>query len=169
MGILLTERLILRPFSLDNAKDIYALNGDPEVMKFTGDKPFGSIAEAREFIINYNHFGKWERGRCGVFLRENNTFIGWCGLKYHEDTRETDLGYRFKKAYWGKGYGTEAASICINDGFTRLQLQRIYAEAYAENIGSIRIMEKIGMKYLKDTILKGATGKVYEMLKTNYK
>lgn len=169
MEPLLTERLILRPFSLDNAKDIYELNGDPDVMKYTGDQPFGNIAEAREFISNYNHFEKWKRGRWGVFLRENNTFIGWCGLKYHEDTGETDLGYRLKKVNWGKGYGTEAASICITDGFTRLHLQRIYAEAYAENIGSIRIMEKVGMKFLKDTILEDAPGKVYEMLKTNYK
>ena len=169
MEPLLTERLILRPFSLDNAKDIYELNGDPDVMKYTGDQPFGSIEEAREFISNYNHFEKWKRGRYGVFLREKNTFIGWCGLKYHEDTGETDFGYRFKKSFWGKGYGTEAASICIKDGFTRLHLQRIYAEAYTENIGSIRIMEKVGMKFLKDTILEDAPGKVYEMLKTNYK
>ncbi|MDP4852844.1 MAG: GNAT family N-acetyltransferase [Saprospiraceae bacterium] len=169
MEPLLTERLILRPFSLDNAKDIYELNGDPDVLKYTGDKPFGSTEEAKEFILNYNHFEKWERGRWGVFLRENNTFIGWCGLKYHEDTGETDLGYRFKKAFWGNGYGTEAASICIKDGFTRLHLQRIYAEAYAENIGSIRIMQKVGMKFLKDTLFKDAPGKIYEMLKTNYK
>lgn len=169
MEPLLTERLILRPFSLDNAKDIFELNGDSDVMKYTGDQPFGNIEEAREFISNYNHFEKWERGRCGVFLRENNTFIGWCGLKYHEDTRETDLGYRFKKVFWGKGYGTEAANICIKDGFTRLQLHRIYAEAYAENVRSIRIMEKVGMQFLKDTILEGVPGKVYEMLKTNYK
>ena len=169
MEPLLTERLILRSFSLDNAKDIYELNGDPDVMKYTGDKPFGSIEEAREFISNYNHFEKWKRGRLGVFLRENNTFIGWCGLKYHEDTGETDLGYSLKKVYWGKGYGTEAASICIKDGFTRLHLQRIYAEAYTENIGSIRIMEKVGMKFLKDTTLEDAPGKIYEMLKTNYK
>jgi RimJ/RimL family protein N-acetyltransferase len=169
MEPLLTDRLILRPFSSEDAKDIFELNGDPEVMKYTGDQPFGSIAEARKFILSYDHFEKWERGRFGVFLRENNAFIGWCGLKYHEDTRETDLGYRFKKSLWGKGYGTEAAGICLKDGFTRLHLQRIYAEAYTENIGSIRIMEKVGMKFLKDTLLNGAEGKIYEMLKTNYK
>ena len=167
MEPLLTERLILRPFSLDNAKDIYELNGDPNVLKYTGDQPFGSIEEAREFISNYNHFEKWKRGRWCVFLRENNTFIGWCGLKYHEDTGETDLGYRFKKAFWGKGYGTEAASICIKDGFTRLHLQRIYAEAYTENIGSIRIMEKVGMKFLKETLLVGEPGVIYEIFNPN--
>lgn len=169
MEPLITERLLLRPFSSEDAKDIFELNGDPEVMKYTGDQPFGSIAEARKFILSYNHFEKWKRGRFGIFLRENDAFIGWCGLKYHENTGETDLGYRFKKSFWGKGYGTEAASICIKDGFSRLHLQRIYAEAYSENIGSIRIMEKVGMKFLKNTLLDGAEGKIYEMLKTNYK
>lgn len=169
MEPLLTERLILRPFSSEDAKDIFELNGDPEVLKYTGDQPFGSIAEARKFILSYNHFEKWERGRFGVFLRENNAFIGWCGLKYHEDTGETDLGYRFKKQFWGKGYGTEAAAFALKDGFERLHLKRIYAEAYSENKGSIRIMEKVGMKFLKYTSFDGAEGKIYEMLKTNYK
>jgi RimJ/RimL family protein N-acetyltransferase len=169
MEPLITERLLLRPFSSEDAKDIFELNGDPEVMKFTGDQPFGSIAEARKFILSYNHFEKWERGRFGVFLRENNAFIGWCGLKYHEESGETDLGYRFKKQFWGKGYGTEAAAFALKDGFERLHLKKIYAEAYLENKGSIRIMEKIGMKFLKDTLLDGAEGKIYEMLKTNYK
>jgi RimJ/RimL family protein N-acetyltransferase len=169
MEPLLTERLILRPFSSEDAKDIFELNGDPEVMKYTGDQPFGSLAEARKFILSYNHYEKWERGRYGVFLRENNAFIGWCGLKYHEDNGETDLGYRFKKQFWGKGFGTEAATFALKDGFERLHLKKIYAEAYLENKGSIRIMEKIGMKFLKDTLLDGAEGKIYEMLKTNYK
>jgi RimJ/RimL family protein N-acetyltransferase len=165
MEPLLTERLLLRPFSSEDAKDIFELNGDSEVMKYTGDQPFGSIAEARKFILSYNHFEKWERGRFGVFLRENNAFIGWCGLKYHEDTGETDLGYRFKKAFWGKGYGTEAAGICIKDGFSRLHLQRIYAEAYSENKGSIKIMEKIGMNFHIETLLKGEPGVIYEIFK----
>jgi RimJ/RimL family protein N-acetyltransferase len=169
MEPLITKRLLLRPFSLEDAKDIFELNGDPEVLKYTGDQPFSSIAEARKFILSYNHFDKWERGRFGVFLRENNAFIGWCGLKYHEDTGETDLGYRFKKQFWGKGYGTEAAAFALKDGFERLHLKRIYAEAYSENIGSIRIMEKVGMKFLKFTSFYGAEGKIYEMLKTNYK
>jgi RimJ/RimL family protein N-acetyltransferase len=169
MEPLLTERLILRPFSSEDAKDIFELNGDPEVMKYKGDQPFGSIAEARKFILSYNHFEKWGRGRFGVFLKENNAFIGWCGLKYHEESGETDLGYRFKKQFWGKGFGTEAAAFALKDGFERLHLKKIYAEAYLENKGSIRIMEKIGMKFLKDTLLDGAEGKIYEMLKTNYK
>lgn len=68
MEPLITERLLLRPFSSEDAKDIFELNGDPEVMKYTGDQPFGSIAEARKFILSYNHFEKWERGRFGVFF-----------------------------------------------------------------------------------------------------
>jgi RimJ/RimL family protein N-acetyltransferase len=165
MEPLLTERLLLRPFSSEDAKDIFELNGDPEVMKYTGDQPFGSIAEARKFILSYNHFEKWERGRYGVFLKESNTFLGWCGLKYHEKSGETDLGYRFRKEFWGKGFGTEAATIALKDGFERLHLQRIYAEAYSENKGSIKIMEKIGMKFQKETLFKGEPGVIYEFFK----
>lgn len=163
MELLLTERLFLRPFSSEDAKDIFELNSDLEVMKYTGDQPFGSITEARKFILSYNHYEKWNRGRLSVFLKESHTFIGWCGLKFHVETGETDLGYRFRKEFWGKGYGTEAAGICIKDGFSRLHLQRIYAEAYSENIGSIRIMEKIGMNFHEETLLKGEPGVIYEI------
>ena len=169
MENLITKRLLLKPLTVEDAREIYELNKDPEVIKYTGDVSFTHISEAKKFLLSYNHYEKWERGRYGVFLKENNTFLGWCGLKYHEESGETDLGYRFKKQFWGKGYGTEAASICIKDGFSRLHLQRIYAEAYSKNIGSIRIMENIGMKFLKNTLLDGAEGKIYEMLKTNYK
>jgi RimJ/RimL family protein N-acetyltransferase len=61
------------------------------------------------------------------------------------------------------GYGTEAAKICIMDGFSRLRLERIYAEAYTENIRSINLMEKVGMKFYSDTWLDGAPGKIYEI------
>ena len=69
MELLLTERLFLRPFSSEDAKDIFELNSDPEVMKYTGDQPFGSITEARKFILSYNHYEKWNRGRLSVFLK----------------------------------------------------------------------------------------------------
>jgi RimJ/RimL family protein N-acetyltransferase len=54
----------------------------------------------------------------------------------------------------------------LKDGFERLHLKRIYAEAYSENIGSIRIMEKIGMNFHKETLLKGEPGVIYEIFKS---
>lgn len=159
----MTKRLLLRPLTVGDAMEIYQLNKDPDVIKFTGDNSFANISEAEKFLISYNQYEKWERGRLGIFLKENNTFLGWCGLKYHEESGETDLGYRFKKSFWGNGYGTEAATIALKDGFDRLQLKRIYAETYSENLGSIRIMEKIGMKFYKETLLEGEPGVIYEI------
>lgn len=166
MESLITNRLLLRPFSSEDAKNIFELNRDPDVMKYTGDQPFASISEARKFILGYDHFEKWNRGRFGVYLKESQTFLGWCGLKFHVETGETDLGYRFKKEFWGNGFGTEAAAIALKDGFERLNLQRIYAEAFSENIASIRVMEKLGMKFYRETLIDGAKGKIYEILKT---
>jgi RimJ/RimL family protein N-acetyltransferase len=54
-------------------------------------------------------------------------FTGWCGLKYLSETNEVDLGYRFMKKFWGKGYATEAALACIEYGFSRLHLQKLLA------------------------------------------
>lgn len=163
MKPLTTERLWLRPLTVEDAPHVFELNSDPEVLKYTGDLPFADLSAARQFLANYNHYEKWQRGRLGVFLLNTNIFLGWCGLKLHEETGETDLGYRFKKSYWGRGYGTEAARICIRDGFSRLQFKRIYAEAYTANIASIKIMEKTGMTFFKETLLDGAPGKIYDI------
>lgn len=163
MKPLITDRLLLKPLTVEDAQDVYELNSDPEVLKYTGDLPFDDLSAARQFLANYNHYEKWLRGRLGVFRLDNNIFLGWCGLKYHEETGETDLGYRFKKSYWGYGYGTEAARICIRDGFSRLQLKRIYAEAFSANMASIKIMEKTGMTFFKDTFMDGVPGKIYDI------
>lgn len=167
MENLISKRLLLKPLTVEDAKEIYELNKDPDVIKFTGDNSFANISEAEKFLISYNHYEKWERGRYAVFLKENNTFLGWCGLKYHEESGETDLGYRFRKEFWGKGIGTEAATIALKDGFERLHLKRIYAEANSENKGSIRIMKKIGMKFYKETLLAGEPGVIYEIFNPN--
>jgi len=151
MENLITKRLLLKPLTVKDAREIYELNKDPEVIKYTGDFSFAHILEARY----------------GVFLTENNTFLGWCGLKYHEESGETDLGYRFKKSFWGNGFGTRAATIALKDGFERLHLKRIYAEAYSENKESIRIMEKIGMNFHKETLLEGEPGVFYEIFNPN--
>jgi RimJ/RimL family protein N-acetyltransferase len=93
--------------------------------------------------------------------------IGWCGLKLHRDTNETDLGYRFFRKFWNKGYGYEAGMATLKYGFNKLGLTRIYAEARKENIASWRIMEKCGMKFLRTG--NGCYGEtvIYEIGKLN--
>lgn len=147
--ILESARLRFRESTPDDAEHMFALNSDPEVVQYTGDGPFASIEDARSFLENYvNVFRRFQRGRWLLELKSTGEVIGWCGLKFHEDNSETDVGYRLFKKYWGNGYATEAAKAAIAYGFDTLQLNRIVAHARKENIASLKVLEKCGMKII---------------------
>ena len=130
-----TERLVLRTFTKDDERLIYELNIDPEVTLYTGD-PVSDIDHAKEVLQKsilpqytlYNH------GRWAVHVKPDLAFIGWCGLKARPERNETDLGYRFMKSAWGKGFATEAAFACLKYGFEKLNLPRIVGRAMPQNI-----------------------------------
>ena len=148
-AIIKTFRLQLREFNSSDAKDLYELNADPEVLKYTGDAPFPDIASAVHFIESYDQYARYGYGRWGMIEQESGDFIGWCGLKYHEELGYTDLGYRIKRPYWGKGYATEAAQACMKMAFEEYGLEMIVGRTAKENEGSVRVLEKLGMKFWK--------------------
>lgn len=144
-----TERLILREFDLADAECFYQLNLDEEVLKFTGDVPFKSIEDSESFIRNYSHYAEHGYGRWTVVLKATHNPVGWCGLKYHAEGY-VDIGYRFFKEYWGRGFATEAAQASLNFGKHYLKLPLpIYGRVSRENLASIRVLEKIGLTYFK--------------------
>ena len=104
--IAITERLVLREFDQGDAQDLYFLNSDLDVLKYTGDKPFKSIQEARDFVLEYDDYKKNGLGRWAVVSKLDRSFLGWCGLKKHPEGF-IDLGFRFSKLNWGKGFATE--------------------------------------------------------------
>lgn len=137
---------------------LLALNSDPEVQRYTGDIVMETLAQAQERIQMYLRWMETERmARLAVFLRENDEFLGWCGLI--PQTEEIDLGYRFMVRHWGKGYATEAASAVLNWAWQDLAMPYIIGRAEPENIASCRILEKIGMTYERDD-LNPADGKI---------
>lgn len=144
-----SERLRFREFNYDDADNLYQLNLDPEVIKYTGDPPFESIETARLFIYNYKDYKLNGFGRWAAELKTDGKFIGWSGLKQIE-SHTVDLGYRFLKAEWGKGYATEAAMACLNYGFEKLAMMEIIARADKENLASLKVIEKLGMVYYKE-------------------
>ena len=155
-----TPRLILREFALDDAKSMWELNSDPEVIKYTGDPPFASVEKAREFLLNYKDYEKNGFGRWAVITKASNSFIGWCGLKLNEQNL-VDLGFRFFRKEWNKGYATEAAEACLEHGFLKLNLNEIIGRVASENKASIKVLEKLSMDYWKNDSCKGIEDSLY--------
>jgi RimJ/RimL family protein N-acetyltransferase len=159
--LLETERLCLREFREEDAESIYALNADPEVIQFTGDGPFENPAQARAFLEGYDHYRRHGFGRWAVIRRADGAFLGWCGLKYTPELDEYDLGFRFFKHCWNRGYATEAASACLQLGFERFGLPAIVGRARRENLASIRVLEKIGLTFVGPLDFDGMEGVIY--------
>lgn len=143
-----TSRLILRVPWIEDAPFLYEMNLDPEVVRYTGDVAFTSVEEAKKLILERNAH-QWERFkmvRFSVFSKEG-TYLGWNGLKFHPETNEVDLGYRFYKKYWGQGFASESSLAVLEYGFETLNLNLIIGKAMPENVSSIKVLQKIGMTF----------------------
>ena len=163
-----TERTWLRQLTPEDANDFYALNLDPEVIRYTGDQPFASPAEAEKFLQEYDQYEKHGTGRLAVIEKESRRFIGWCGLKYTPELQEYDLGFRFFRQYWNRGFATETAMACLDFGFNQLNLDTIVGRAMHANKGSIRVLEKIGMSFVKEVEFELHAGVLYRVSRDEY-
>jgi len=167
--ILETKRLVLREITVTDAEVMFDLNSDSEVIKYTGDDSFKSIGEAKYFLDKYSDYQRNGYGRWAVILKSESRVLGWCGLKKRDDG-VIDLGFRFFKKDWGKGYATEAAEGCLKLGFNQFGMTEIIGQAAVANTGSIRVLEKLNMKYWKlETDQNGLEESViYRINKMNY-
>lgn len=142
------SNLILRPLDISDAPTIQHFASDFEVARTTAAIPHpypdgGAVA----FLANCKQETKAGL-LCNraVVLKSTNAFIGIVGLMLKIEHGRADLGYWIAKPFWNQGYGTEAARLIFEHGFNGLGLNRISANALAENEASWRIMEKIGMR-----------------------
>ena len=159
-----TERLVFRPFEPGEGQLIYSLNEDPEITRYTGD-PVRDLDHAEEILreVILPQYSLYNHGRWAVHTKPGMEFIGWCGLKYRPELDEIDLGYRFMKQAWGKGYATEAAMASIKYGFEQLGMKRIVGRAMPGNIASIKVLEKCGMKFIGEELVDEHPALTYEL------
>lgn len=154
MHILLeTERLILRRFTESDARPLFDLDNDRDVMRYiNGGTPTAFDVVENELLpsfLRYDEllpvFGFWA-------MVEKNTlnFVGWVSLRFaDENPLAATLGYRLRKAAWGMGYATEGARALIDAGFRMSHIERVIATTYEENLASQRVMEKLGMTLVR--------------------
>lgn len=141
-----TARLYFKEFTLDDAAMLYDMHQDPAVTRYTGDPiPWDSV-ERVESTLKDTIMPQYENqiGRWATYLKADDTFIGWCGLK--DVGGEIDLGYRFIPKYWGKGYATEAAKAVLEYGIKK-GIKNIMGRASIHNTASVRVLEKIGLVF----------------------
>ncbi|HJQ14369.1 MAG TPA: GNAT family protein [Anaerolineales bacterium] len=147
--ILTTERLILREFVESDWEAVLAYQQDPLYLRYN-EWTSRSAEEVRAFIqIFLDHQKRAPRLKFqfAITLKQIGTLIGNCGVRRDSaETREGDMGYELDSKYWGKGYATEAARAVLSFGFSHMKLERISAWCIADNIGSARVLEKIGMQ-----------------------
>ena len=157
-GILETQRLRLREFTNADTEFIIALLNSPGWLEFIGDRNVRTKEEALTYLENgplksyrENGFGLWM-----VELKENNIPIGMCGIISRPNLEKPDIGFAFLPEYNGKGYGYEMASATLDFAREELNIPVLYAITLAENKNSIRLLEKIGLKYSKAITFEGS-------------
>lgn len=151
--ILETERLALRTWSLEDAEvGFNRIWSDPEVMRYIGTgQPNADVEQSRAWLARMIAHQQ-QHGFCfwAVVEKESNQLIGTCGLAHQRDGGlPIEFGYSLARAYWGRGYATEAAGACLRYVFEHLPLPELIARFDSRNVASQRVLEKIGFVYQK--------------------
>lgn len=147
-----TERLVLRRFTRNDPGLLVELDGDPAVMRYlTGGRitPRSRVENVQlpTILRDYDRFPGL--GAFATHTKADGAFVGWCMLLPEDGgpADEGELGYRLRRALWGKGYAAEGSLALIDHGFTECGLTRIFADTMAVNTQSRRVMEKAGLHY----------------------
>ena len=169
MGVVFTsKRLTFKTFEPGDGALIYQLNSDPDVLTFLHENPI-SLQEAERVVeqVILPQYKKYNHGRWAVYQTTTGEFMGWCGLKYREEEQITDLGYRFKKQFWGQGFASEAAERCVHFGFHVLGITSLFGAAHVNNIASQKVLEKTGFQFVNTRVIDGCLAKTYMLQNPN--
>ncbi|MFF8384924.1 GNAT family N-acetyltransferase [Streptomyces kanasensis] len=148
-----TDRLVLRPFAPGEEGLLVELDGDPEVMRYlSGGRPT-PLEVARDehlpgMLRRYPCTGT--RGYWAAEEAATGEWLGWFEFRplKEDSAAEVELGYRLRRAAWGRGLATEGARALVDKGFAEMGVERVVAYTMAVNSGSRRVMEKAGLTYV---------------------
>lgn len=169
-----TNRLILRELEYSDEMDLFEMDSDPEVHLYIENNPVKSINEITKVIEMLKEQYK-ENGiaRWAVVNKSTKECIGWSGLKYFNQPLNNhnnfyELGYRFKKKHWGKGYATESSNAIIEYGFGNLNIESIFAITDPRNVNSKKVLAKLGFEYKETFDYEGDKTDWFELKKATW-
>lgn len=163
MTVLETERLALRRFTLDDAAFAYTLVNDPAWIQNIGDRNVKSLEDARGYLTKgpmamyeKTGFGMWV-----VTLKETGEAIGTCGLIKRDSLEDVDIGFALLPQFRGQGYAWESANAVLEYGRDTVGLKRMVAIVSPANKPSIRILERLGLRFERMITMPGETEEIF--------
>ena len=137
---------------MDETDLLFQLDGDADVMKYITlgiPRTMNEVIEKSMPRILKSYQGKKDFGIFAAYLINSEKYIGWFQFEKDKEFEDSiEIGWRLKKQYWGNGYATEVATVLCDLGIK--MGKTIVARAMVENLASIRVMKKAGMKFEKE-------------------
>ena len=168
--IIETSRLILRNFVEADAREMFEVLGDPQVMRFSSNGPY-SFQKTEQFVAGcLEGYAKRGVGLFAIVHKDDQKVIGYCGFYFLaiDGVDEVEIGYRLHPAYWSRGLATEASMAVRDFGFDGLGFARLISCIEEENAASIRVAEKNGMSHEKDSLFAGKVPvRIYSISRAN--
>lgn len=146
---LITERLVMRDFRSEDWQAVLAYQSDPLYLRYNPwtERTPEAVREFIQMFLDQQRAEPRIKFQLALELKANGQLIGNCGIRLRSaEACEADIGCELDPHHWGKGYATEAVSAILHLGFAQFGLHRISAHCVADNIGSQRVLEKIGMR-----------------------
>jgi ribosomal-protein-alanine N-acetyltransferase len=170
MIFLETERLLFRTHEAGDEADFLGMQTDPEVRRYVGGQAWPLEKALHRFRNEYLGRPTETYGLWATILKEEARYIGYCGLRAAQDGKTAHLGYYFARAYWRRGFASEASRAFLDVAFTRLGLLKVVADVEQGNLASEHILRKFGFKYesREEIPVSGRVLLFYELSRTEW-
>lgn len=159
-----TERLTLRPFATDDVDSLHELWTDPDVRRYLWDDVTISREKARDTV--HDAIASAESGGLGLWVvleSGSDAPAGFCGLIQREGEEHPELMYGLAPRCWHRGFATEASRAVLDYAFEVLACERVRAATDPPNVASVRVMERLGMRFVRRGALNGLDTLFYEI------
>lgn len=153
-----TERLILTPTNIDDAKFLLEIMNTPKYLKYIGDRNLRTMEDAENYIKNkiFPQYEKLGFGNHTVTLKSDGTKIGFCGVYVRENSENApDIGFAFFEEYEGKGYAFESSNFLKNWVAKEFGIKKLGGITVEYNHSSRKLLEKLGLQFQKKFFMDG--------------
>ncbi len=144
-----TKRLYLRKMEVSDSSSLFQIWSDPDVTRFMNISHFTDENQAKDMITLLDELAQDHKAiRFAILEQECNEIIGSCGYNSLDfENAKAEIGYDIAKAYWGRGYASEAIQSLLDYGFSDLKLNRIEAKVEPDNVNSIKVLQKLNFTF----------------------